>query len=47
MLSTKESFKAMGLGILAGLLIIIFVAGLFTCASFVFAQMGKAMGCAA
>ena len=46
-MKTTDQLKAAGLGVLAGLAIIIFVAGFFTCASFVLAQMGKAMGCAA
>lgn len=45
MLNGTDSLKAAALGILMGLAIIIFVAGFFTCASFVLAQMGKAMGC--
>jgi hypothetical protein len=47
MINASDSFKAAGLGVLAGLAIIIFVTGFFTCASFVLAQMGKAMGCSA
>jgi hypothetical protein len=42
-----SALKAAGLGILSGMAIIIFVTGFFTCAAFVLAQMGKAMGCAA
>lgn len=45
-MKTADALKAAGLGVLSGLAIIIVVTGFFTCASFVLAQMGKAMGCA-
>jgi len=39
--------KAAGVGVLTGAAIFIFVVGLFNCAGFVLAGLGKAMGCAA
>lgn len=46
MISNFDCVKHCAIGVLYGVLVIIFIVGVFNCAGFLLAQMGKAMGCA-